>query len=453
MTQDFTTLVLRFTDGTADEIRKASAGAAGAPDGHVRAAAEDLARGFRKDLQRKSGAAHAGGRARRRPGAASSWPPSAWAELLTGRNVLFIVDPGRHLPRLARRGGADDVERRRGASPGRPTRCSTPTRSDRGMRVQVTDEKLDVTIERSGMMKSLGGDDREGAARRRPRGAAEPVSDAARDRRLQRERSAAGFCAGGQGATIRTSRLSCRQPAKAGDTVRLLTVYSGKDALRADGNDTYYLMPGARDSWYPSGQSQFGDFANFHMTFHHPEAPADCRHRQAGEPDPEGGGMVKAVWESGAPIPVAGFNLGDFKTMGTKTPQGFSVDAYADVGLPDMYTPLAGVGHAGQSVHRAGAQERGLAGQRRHPDLLGLLRQAAVRPRRADRADAPATTARAGRCWCICPSADSGTQTVQHQLGLLDHDASYWQRGDAARGLAPVVGKPGRLQAAIATSG
>ena len=52
------------------------------------------------------------------------------------------------------------------------------------------------------------------------------------------------------------------------------------------------------------------------------------------------GGQVKAVWESGAPIPVAGLNLGDFKTQGTKTPQGFSVDAYADTGLPDMYAPL-----------------------------------------------------------------------------------------------------------------
>src|ERR1017187_585364 len=44
MTQDFTTLVLRFTDGTAEEIRKATLGAAGDPDGHVREAAKDLAR-------------------------------------------------------------------------------------------------------------------------------------------------------------------------------------------------------------------------------------------------------------------------------------------------------------------------------------------------------------------------------------------------------------------------
>jgi len=50
MTQEFTTLVLRFTDGTADEIRKASAGAAGAPEKHVQDAAADLAKNYRKDM-------------------------------------------------------------------------------------------------------------------------------------------------------------------------------------------------------------------------------------------------------------------------------------------------------------------------------------------------------------------------------------------------------------------
>ena len=43
------------------------------------------------------------------------------------------------------------------------------------------------------------------------------------------------------------------------------------------------------------------------------------------------------VWETNAPIPVAGFNLGNFKTQGDKTPDGFGVDAYADVGLPDQF--------------------------------------------------------------------------------------------------------------------
>ncbi len=41
------------------------------------------------------------------------------------------------------------------------------------------------------------------------------------------------------------------QAAKAGDTLRLLTVYSGGDALKADGNNTYHLVTGAEDSGIP----------------------------------------------------------------------------------------------------------------------------------------------------------------------------------------------------------
>jgi hypothetical protein len=54
MAQDFTQLVLRFTDGTAEEIRKASAGVSGKPSGHVQDAAADQATGFRKRLARES---------------------------------------------------------------------------------------------------------------------------------------------------------------------------------------------------------------------------------------------------------------------------------------------------------------------------------------------------------------------------------------------------------------
>ena len=119
--------------------------------------------------------------------------------------------------------------------------------------------------------------------------------------------------------------------------MRVLTVYGGKDVVRSDGNETYYLMPGARESWYPSGQSQMGDFANFHMKFH---IPKNLQIVATGKQvtQTQDGGMVTAVWETDAPIPVAGFNLGNFKTQGMKTPAGFSIDAYADVGVPDQCT-------------------------------------------------------------------------------------------------------------------
>ena len=43
------------------------------------------------------------------------------------------------------------------------------------------------------------------------------------------------------------------EAAKAGDSVRVLVQYAGKDALLSEGNDTYYLQSAARESWYPAG--------------------------------------------------------------------------------------------------------------------------------------------------------------------------------------------------------
>ncbi len=312
MEQDFTTLVLRFTDGTADEIRKASVGAGGAPDGHVRSAAEDLAKGFRKTLHENLDlrlladvlGGNQGGffMASFRMGGA-----------LAGRNVLFLVDPEGTF-----HAAPDEVELTTWSDtevePWAAYRMHADA-TDRGVRIQVTDEKLDVTFEHSGMMKSSA----ETTMKIR--------HDGARVVRLNLYptlRVAGVYSESGapldfvQESKDNDPDFAVILPAavKAGDTVRLLTVYSGKDALRSDGNQTYYLMPGARDSWYPSGESQFGDFAKFHMTFHLPKHLQIVATGKQVSLAPEGGGMVKAVWESGAPIPVAGFNLGNFKTTG-----------------------------------------------------------------------------------------------------------------------------------------
>src|ERR1017187_6159653 len=80
------------------------------------------------------------------------------------------------------------------------------------------------------------------------------------------------------------------EAAKAGDTIRLLTQYAGTDALLSEGNDTYYLLSAARDSWYPSGQGQIGDFANFHMTFHVPKGLEVVATGKQTSATPESGG-------------------------------------------------------------------------------------------------------------------------------------------------------------------
>ena len=423
MTQDFTMLVLRFTDGTAEEIRKASVGSAGAPDGHVTAAAEDLAKNYRKDLSDNIDLrmlADVIGSGQGQFFLASF----RMGNLLTGKNVLFIVDP-EGTPHAA----PDEVELTTWSDdemqPWVAYKMQRPDAGNRGRRVQVTGEALDVTIEHSGEMRTsavttfnvlrdgvrvvhldlyptlrVSGVYSESGA---------PLDFVQEDKKLDPDFG-----------------VILPAPAKAGDTVRLLTVYDGKDALRADGNNTFYLMSGARDRWYPSGGSDFGDFATFHMTFHIPKGLEIVATGKQVSTTPESGGMVKAVWDSGSPIPVAGFNLGDFKTNGAKTPQGFGVDAFADEGVPDMYAQLAQSDTLG-GLSAVGALKnevsQGSVAVQIYSDYFGKLPYDHV-------ALTEQTACNYGQSWPMLvylPICGFWDTTVQHQLGLLDYDASYWR--------------------------
>jgi hypothetical protein len=337
MTQEFSTLVLRFTDGTADEIKKASVGAASAQAGKASSAAEDLAKTYRKDmsdnLELRMLADVVGG-----DGPGQFFLASfRMGNLLTGRNLLFIVDPegtAHARPDQVELTSWSDTEQQTWVAyriPGEEQKS--------GERTQVTDERLDVTIDRGGAMKTSAETTmkvlRDGVrvvplnlyGALRVTGvfseSGAPLDFVQEDKKLDPEFAAILPAA-----------------AKAGDTLRLLTVYGGKDVVRADGNETYYLIPQARECWYPAGQGGLGDFASFHMTFHIPKTLQIVATGKQVSLTPESGGMAKAVWETDAPIPVAGFNLGDFKTKEAKTPQGFDVTAYADVDLPDQFKGL-----------------------------------------------------------------------------------------------------------------
>jgi hypothetical protein len=200
---------------------------------------------------------------------------------------------------------------------------------------------------------------------------------------------------------------------KAGDTVRVLTQYAGKDALRADGNDTYYLLSEARESWYPAGHDQLGDFANFRMTFHVPKGLVVVATGKQMSSNPESGG-TKAVWETQAPIPVAGFNLGAFKMLEGKTPQGFTVDAYADTGCRNSinhWKTDTGGFDATSALKTEVAQ--GTAAIQIYSEYFGKLPYDHV-------ALTEQTACNYGQSWPMLvylPICASGTTTVQHQWG------------------------------------
>jgi len=423
MEQDFTTMVLRFTDGTADEIRKASSGAGGTRDGHVNAAAKDLATNYRKDLSDNLELrmlADVIGSAKGQFFLASF----RMGNVLTGKNVLFLVDP-----EGTAHAAPDEVELTTWSDtelqPWVAYKMQQADGTLRGKRVQVTDERLDATIDHSAMLKISAETTvkvlRDGVRvvrldlypTLRVSGvysdSGTPLDFVQEDKKLDPDFA-----------------VILPAAAKQGDTLRLLTVYGGKDALRADGNNTYYLMPGARETWYPSGASGFGDFVNFHMTFHIPKQLQIVATGKQISLTPERGGMVKAVWESGSPIPVAGFNLGDFKTAGGKTPAGFSVDAYADVGLPEQYSPLTEMSDTLGNLSAVGALKgeasQGNAAIQIYTDFFGKLPYDHV-------ALTEQTACDYGQSWPMLvylPICGFWDATVQHQLGL-EPTNSYWR--------------------------
>jgi hypothetical protein len=421
MSQEFTTLVLRFTDGTAEEIRKAAVGAAGPPDGKVRAAAADFAKSYRRNMGdnielRMLADVISGGMGK------FFLASLQIGNLFTEKNLLFIVDP-----EGTAHASPDQVElttwNEMEMHPWVAYRMEHAEQKESGQRVQVTDERLDVSIERSGMLRCSAIT------------TVKVLRDGTRVIRLNvypTLRVSGVYAESGAPLDFvqEDKRLDSQfgvilpRAAKRGDELRLLTVYSGKDALRADGSNTYYLMPGARETWYPSDVSGIGNFVNFHMTFHIPKLLQIVATGKQVSLTPESGEM-KAVWESGSPIPVAGFNLGAFKSNGTKTPEGFSVDAYADVDLPDVYKPLTESGMLGTLSALPALKDevsQGSAAIQIYSDFFGKLPYDHV-------ALTEQTACNYGQSWPMLvylPICGFWDATAQHWLGL-NPENSYWR--------------------------
>jgi aminopeptidase N len=217
-----------------------------------------------------------------------------------------------------------------------------------------------------------------------------------------------------------------RKGATRGQTLRLLTTYGGPDAVRRDGDGMYYLNEGARESWYPAGSEGLGGFADFNMTFHVPRNLQVIATGKEISKEPEPGGGQRVVWVTQFPIPVAGFNLGDFKSSDEKTPQGFDVQAYANVELPDSITPYVQSLDLGTMTTTSALKyeaSQGSAAIQIYSDFFGKLPYDHV-------ALTEQSACGFGQSWPmlvylpICAFWDS---TIQQRLGLLDQNASYWK--------------------------
>jgi hypothetical protein len=121
--------------------------------------------------------------------------------------------------------------------------------------------------------------------------------------------------------------------AKAGETMALTFEYAGDEAIREAGKGNYILLP--RSTWYPN--TEFGDRALFRLNFLVPKGNTIVGvGRPEGEETQEGE-MIVSKWTSDdVELAVAGFNYGKFKKKDLADKEsGYTIEFYANQFVPD----------------------------------------------------------------------------------------------------------------------
>ncbi|MGD0736646.1 MAG: M1 family aminopeptidase [Terracidiphilus sp.] len=138
------------------------------------------------------------------------------------------------------------------------------------------------------------------------------------------------------------------QPLKKGETATLKITYGGKDVVINEGNGNYY--PVARENWYPNASQGLGDYAMYEMVFHVPKnlqiIATGTKVNQSTD-----GGITTSEWKTEVPLAVVGFSVGDFTTkeekLGNPLAGELTIDAYANKEPPDMVARMAESGPFG----------------------------------------------------------------------------------------------------------
>lgn len=121
-----------------------------------------------------------------------------------------------------------------------------------------------------------------------------------------------------------------------GKNFTLAIEYEGDKAIRGAGSGNYILIP--RSSWYPNnGGGQFGDRATFEITFRYPKNLTMVGVGNLVGDEKVEGDTKLATWSSGTTeLAVAGFNYGRFKKKSIKdTEAGYEIESYANEEVPD----------------------------------------------------------------------------------------------------------------------
>ncbi len=351
ITEDFSELVLRFTDGTYEEVKKAAGVSTSSGGG---GAAGILA--AHKDALRDKLHYNLSGRILQ--DVLSEQPGGLFAAFIKGKThsskLIYAVDPqaaddsGLNLaPEEVVLFSWDDNKFGVWCSfhlaseygPGRQAAKHLPL-------IDVQSQKLDVSFEKSGKLTGTAVTtfvSPQGGIRVAP-------FNLFRTLRVQSVTDSEG----NQLSFIQEDKdddpqfsvlLPKALPANTPYTLR--TSYSGTDAVSNEGGGNYY--PIARTNWYPA--TRFDDYATYDMTL---SIPKGMKMAATGGrvSDVTEGNQNVSHWMSEAPQTVAGFNFGSFKSKEKKlTAFDFTVESFANTVEPEAITSLQ---HRLEQIEREG---------------------------------------------------------------------------------------------------
>jgi hypothetical protein len=126
------------------------------------------------------------------------------------------------------------------------------------------------------------------------------------------------------------------QALEKGKDYKVRIQYEGDGAIQDSGSGNYILIP--RSSWYPNnGGTGFGDRATFNITFRYPKNSILIAVGALAEPETQDGDSKIAKWTSGqTELAVAGFNYGRFKKKEFMDKDaGYNIEVYGNEELPD----------------------------------------------------------------------------------------------------------------------
>ena len=223
---------------------------------------------------------------------------------------------------------------------------------------------------------------------------------------------------------------------KKGDAAVFTVTYGGKDAVRDAGGDNY--DPIARETWFPNGGSGFGSYTTYSMLFH---IPKNLQLIATGTKvsDKVDGKIRTTAWETKMPLPVVGFHLGQFVEKEGKAASGLDVSAFANSSPPSF----------AQGILHAAGDELPSQGSHLGDVALGNLSTTGMLPVELSQGEVAAQiyekyfgklsfdhlalsqqpACNYGQSWPMLvylPICGFWDETIQHQLGLNPADP-YWK--------------------------